>query len=166
MNDAAILLFRNARVAFPDFLAEGSLLVETGRIAAIWIGEPSSSQRGAIFSVGQRRIGAVPWLAAPKAGNTLARPNGLGLNNHDSRAATRRERNDAPGPGVDWGERGIETLQRSLATFQAAGRLRNTIPQADGLGQDISARWACRLGTRQPRRSPEIFSWTQQRNNI
>lgn len=39
-NDGPIL-FQNARLAFPDFLAEGSLLVEDGRIAAIWIGEPA-----------------------------------------------------------------------------------------------------------------------------
>lgn len=34
-------LFKNARLAFPDFLAEGSLLEQDGRIAAIWIGEPA-----------------------------------------------------------------------------------------------------------------------------
>jgi N-acetylglucosamine-6-phosphate deacetylase len=38
LNDASIL-FKNARLAFSDFLAEGALLVEQGRIAAISIGE-------------------------------------------------------------------------------------------------------------------------------
>src|SRR6476620_1049925 len=41
-------LFRNARLAFPDFLVEGALLVENERIARIWISEqPSAAQAGA-----------------------------------------------------------------------------------------------------------------------
>src|SRR5687768_17256953 len=40
MQNAPITFFKNARLAFPDFLAEGALLVETGRITAIWIAEP------------------------------------------------------------------------------------------------------------------------------
>jgi N-acetylglucosamine-6-phosphate deacetylase len=35
-------LFRNARLAFPDFLIEGALLVEDGRIARVWISEQPS----------------------------------------------------------------------------------------------------------------------------
>jgi N-acetylglucosamine-6-phosphate deacetylase len=38
LNNESIL-FKNARLAFSDFLAEGALLVEQGRIAAISIGE-------------------------------------------------------------------------------------------------------------------------------
>lgn len=48
MNNARSILFRNARLAFPDFLAEGALLVEAGRIAAIWINEdPAGVPSGA-----------------------------------------------------------------------------------------------------------------------
>lgn len=36
---APTLLFKNCRLAFPDALVEGSLLVENGRIASIWLGE-------------------------------------------------------------------------------------------------------------------------------
>jgi len=43
MPPNASLLFKNARLAFPDFLAEGALLVEQGRIAALWIAEPPGS---------------------------------------------------------------------------------------------------------------------------
>lgn len=42
------LLFRNVRLVFPDFIAEGHLLAEEGRITAIWIGEaPSGVPSGA-----------------------------------------------------------------------------------------------------------------------
>lgn len=37
------LLFRNARLAFPDFIIEGALLIENGKIARIWISEQPSS---------------------------------------------------------------------------------------------------------------------------
>lgn len=37
MKRSASVLFQNARLAFPDFMAEGSLLVEDGRIAGIWV---------------------------------------------------------------------------------------------------------------------------------
>jgi N-acetylglucosamine-6-phosphate deacetylase len=60
MNDAAILLFRNARLAFPDFIAEGSLLVETGRIAAIWIGEPPAQ-----LPAGTKNINCDNLILAP-----------------------------------------------------------------------------------------------------
>lgn len=33
------LIFRDVRLVFPDFIAEGHLLAQGGRIAAIWIGE-------------------------------------------------------------------------------------------------------------------------------
>src|SRR5687767_1844676 len=42
MPDESSTLFTNARLAFPDFIAEGSLLVSGGEIAAIWIGEAPS----------------------------------------------------------------------------------------------------------------------------
>src|SRR5688572_25122400 len=41
-NQSAPTLFSNARLAFPDFIAEGSLLVQGDRIAAIWIDEPAT----------------------------------------------------------------------------------------------------------------------------
>jgi N-acetylglucosamine-6-phosphate deacetylase len=40
MSDA--LLLRNARLAFPDFIIEGALLVENGKVARIWISEQPS----------------------------------------------------------------------------------------------------------------------------
>jgi N-acetylglucosamine-6-phosphate deacetylase len=45
------ILYRNARLAFPDFLAEGALLTEGNRISAIWIGEPPSSVPGGVHAV-------------------------------------------------------------------------------------------------------------------
>jgi N-acetylglucosamine-6-phosphate deacetylase len=33
------ILFQNARVAFPDFIIDGSLLVQNGKISALWISE-------------------------------------------------------------------------------------------------------------------------------
>lgn len=42
MNKSETTLFKNARLAFPDFFAEGALLVERGRISAIWIDEKAS----------------------------------------------------------------------------------------------------------------------------
>ena len=45
------ILFSNARLAFPDFLAEGALLVEGDRIAAIWINEAPSSLTGGVRTV-------------------------------------------------------------------------------------------------------------------
>ena len=33
------LLFRNARLAFPDFIIEGTLAAENGRITGIWVNE-------------------------------------------------------------------------------------------------------------------------------
>jgi N-acetylglucosamine-6-phosphate deacetylase len=53
-------LFRNARLAFPDFFAEGSLLVETGRITSIWIEEPPSG-----VPAGARIIDCENLLLAP-----------------------------------------------------------------------------------------------------
>ena len=49
-TDHAATLFTNAQLAFPDFLLEGELLVESGSIAAIAVGEklssvPSSARR-------------------------------------------------------------------------------------------------------------------------
>ena len=38
-NSPSATLFSNARLAFPDFISEGSLLVQGDRIAAIWINE-------------------------------------------------------------------------------------------------------------------------------
>src|SRR5687767_11045141 len=35
-------LFKNVRLAFPDFIVEGALLVQSGKIAAIWVLEASS----------------------------------------------------------------------------------------------------------------------------
>lgn len=35
-------LFKNARLAFPDFLAEGALLVEGKRITAVWVNEDAA----------------------------------------------------------------------------------------------------------------------------
>ena len=40
MTDSPAILFKNVRLAFPDFLVEGSLLAEGGRISALWISEP------------------------------------------------------------------------------------------------------------------------------
>src|SRR5688572_6476459 len=40
MNNS--ILFRNARLAFPDYFLEGALLVEKGKIVRIWIGEQPS----------------------------------------------------------------------------------------------------------------------------
>lgn len=40
MSVPAPILFENCRLAFPDFLADGALLVERGRIQAIWMNEP------------------------------------------------------------------------------------------------------------------------------
>jgi N-acetylglucosamine-6-phosphate deacetylase len=44
-------LFKNARLAFPDFLLEGALLVEDGRINGLWLGEnpPAPSAETAII---------------------------------------------------------------------------------------------------------------------
>lgn len=43
------ILFRNARLAFPDFLSEGALLVEQGTISRIWLNEsPSEPGRAQI----------------------------------------------------------------------------------------------------------------------
>jgi N-acetylglucosamine-6-phosphate deacetylase len=39
-NQFAATLLSNARLAFPDFISEGSLLIQGDRIAAIWIDEP------------------------------------------------------------------------------------------------------------------------------
>lgn len=39
-NQSDSTLFADARLAFPDFITEGSLLVQGDRIAAIWINEP------------------------------------------------------------------------------------------------------------------------------
>jgi N-acetylglucosamine-6-phosphate deacetylase len=36
------LLFKNCRLAFPDFIADGALVTANGAIAAIWIDEPPS----------------------------------------------------------------------------------------------------------------------------
>ena len=36
------LLFKNCRLAFPDFIADGALLTANGTIVAIWIAEPPS----------------------------------------------------------------------------------------------------------------------------
>src|SRR5690242_833859 len=36
------LLFRNARLAFPDFIIEGALFVENGKIARLWISDQPS----------------------------------------------------------------------------------------------------------------------------
>jgi len=42
------LLFRNARLAFPDFITEGALLVEDGKIARVWVAEqPSEAHNSA-----------------------------------------------------------------------------------------------------------------------
>ena len=38
-SDRTAVLFHNVRLAFPDFLAEGALLTQGDRIAAIWISE-------------------------------------------------------------------------------------------------------------------------------
>jgi N-acetylglucosamine-6-phosphate deacetylase len=44
---AKSVLFKNARLVFPDFIAEGCLLIENGTIAAIWISDkPSATPRG------------------------------------------------------------------------------------------------------------------------
>jgi N-acetylglucosamine-6-phosphate deacetylase len=40
------VLFKNARLAFPDFILEGSLLTENGIITGIWISEKPSSLPG------------------------------------------------------------------------------------------------------------------------
>jgi N-acetylglucosamine-6-phosphate deacetylase len=42
MQDRKTVFFKNARLAFPDYLIEGSLLVENGQIAAVWISEEPS----------------------------------------------------------------------------------------------------------------------------
>src|SRR5688572_2709036 len=42
MPDSTALLFYNVRLAFPDFLAEGALLTQGSRIAAIWIAESAA----------------------------------------------------------------------------------------------------------------------------
>ena len=61
MNEtAASILFQNARLAFPDYIAEGSLLVEGGRITGIWIGEPAAGQSAAV-----RRVDCQGLILAP-----------------------------------------------------------------------------------------------------
>ncbi len=80
------LLFKNCRLAFPDTLVEGSLLVVDGTIAGIWIGEAASSvpkdtritdAEGRILAPGLIDIhnhGGVShdFVAANAAGNNLA----------------------------------------------------------------------------------------------
>src|SRR5687768_18154658 len=39
-------IYLNARLAFPDFIAEGALLVEGDRIAAIWVNEAPANVPG------------------------------------------------------------------------------------------------------------------------
>jgi N-acetylglucosamine-6-phosphate deacetylase len=39
-DQSSVTLFKNVRLAFPDFILEGALLVEAGKIAGIWISEP------------------------------------------------------------------------------------------------------------------------------
>lgn len=42
IKSAGSILFKNCRLAFPDFLTEGSLLVEEGKISAIWVNDQPS----------------------------------------------------------------------------------------------------------------------------
>jgi N-acetylglucosamine-6-phosphate deacetylase len=54
------ILFENCRLAFPDFLAEGALLAERGRIQAIWLNEKPSN-----VSADAQRIDAQGLIVAP-----------------------------------------------------------------------------------------------------
>ena len=57
MND--VTLFQNARLAFPDFIAEGSLLAEAGRIAALWINEPPAHVPAGAEIIDCRIVGTI-----------------------------------------------------------------------------------------------------------
>ena len=46
MPDGESILFSNARLAFPDFIAEGALLTEGNRISGIWIDEKPTNVPG------------------------------------------------------------------------------------------------------------------------
>ena len=59
-TDHAATLFTNAQLAFPDFLLEGELLVESGNIAAIAVGEKLSSVPSSV-----RRIDCQGQILAP-----------------------------------------------------------------------------------------------------
>jgi N-acetylglucosamine-6-phosphate deacetylase len=56
------ILFKNCRLAFPDFLAEGALLVEEGRIGAIWVNEEASSVSSKTKSVDCEGLILAPGL--------------------------------------------------------------------------------------------------------
>ena len=60
MSDKNSVLFHNARLAFPDFILEGALLVEDGRIRAIWI----SDEPGSLPS-GVRKVDCQGLILAP-----------------------------------------------------------------------------------------------------
>jgi N-acetylglucosamine-6-phosphate deacetylase len=54
------LLFRNARLAFPDFIIEGALLAENGKVARIWISDQPSGTHG-----GARVVDCAGRILAP-----------------------------------------------------------------------------------------------------
>src|SRR6185369_7028825 len=56
------LLFKNCRLAFPDFIADGSLLTANGTIAAIWIAEPPSNVPRAARTVDCQGLILAPGL--------------------------------------------------------------------------------------------------------
>lgn len=60
VKETTALLFENCRLAFPDFIAEGALLVEHGKISKIWIAEECSEARANI-----RRIDCGNHILAP-----------------------------------------------------------------------------------------------------
>ena len=63
MNDrASSILFKNARLAFPDFLLEGALRVEDGRITAIWISEDAPAQPSNVRVVDCQNLVLAPGL--------------------------------------------------------------------------------------------------------
>ena len=63
MNEPArAILFKNARLAFPDFLIEGSLLVEAGKITAIWIAEEASGLSSSVKEIDCQNLVLAPGL--------------------------------------------------------------------------------------------------------
>jgi len=59
-SESRPIFFKNARLAFPDFLIEGSLLVEGGKISGIWINEEASN-----VPAGSRSVDCEGLILAP-----------------------------------------------------------------------------------------------------
>src|SRR5262249_7150261 len=55
-------LFHNCRLAFPDFLSEGALLIQNGMISAIWIAEPPSGVPASALRVDCQNLILAPGL--------------------------------------------------------------------------------------------------------